>query len=360
MEPLTHLGRLTDACGIWQHARHVVPDRRHGYCLDDVARALWLCARRARLDPDDPVPSRLAAIYASFVDHAWEREAGRFRNFLTHDRQWTEHEDEDASARALLALVETARSSLPDGIPDWARDLLSRCLPLVDGLRSPRPWAWALGALSAGRDMDLDFPVDAAGVRLAGHLLTLWNACLGPSFEAAMAYDSPRLAQGALDGAAWLPALQEAGLAALTQMSRLQTAPAGHFRPPGSEGYGRAGADALHAQQPLDAWAHVEAALAAHALTGEASWADEARRAHAWFLGHNDASLALTTAEGGCRDGLDPQGVSVNQGAESTLAWLHTDAAMTLAAMQRGIGERGVRPRLRLAERQARCRPGAA
>ena len=346
MAPLTHLIRLTDTCGLWQHARHVVPDRRHGYCLDDVARALWLCARRMRLDRDDPVPGRLAAIYASFVDHAWEPEAGRFRNFLTHDRQWTEHEDEDASARTLLALVETARSSLPDGIPDWARDLLGRCLPLIEGLQSPRPWAWALAALSVSRDMDLDFPVDAAGGRLAEHLLSLWNACSGPSFETAMAYDSPRLAQGALDGAAWLPALQQVGLAALAQMSRLQTAPSGHFRPPGSDGYGRNDTDALYAQQPLDAWAQVEATLAAHALTTDPFWASEARRAHAWFLGRNDAGLALATAEGGCRDGLDPQGVSVNQGAESTLAWLHADAAMALAGMQPGIGERGVRPRL--------------
>ena len=68
MVPLNHLVRLTDGCGIWQHARHAVPNRRHGYCLDDAARALWLCARRARLDPSDPAPERLAAIYAAFTD----------------------------------------------------------------------------------------------------------------------------------------------------------------------------------------------------------------------------------------------------------------------------------------------------
>ncbi len=334
MEPLTHLIRLTDTCGIWQHARHIVPDRRHGYCLDDVARGLWLCARRARLDPGDPVPGRLAAVYASFVDHAWEPDARRFRNFLTHDRQWVAQQDEDASARAILALVETAGSSLPGGLADWARDLLRDALPLVETLRSPRPWAWALGALALARDLDLDWRVETAGATLADKLLVLWSRAPGEAFEAAMAYDSPRLAQGALAGAVWTPALKDAGLAALRGMAEAQTGPGGRFRPPGSEGYGREGAATLHAQQPLDAWAHVEAALAAHSVTGDTIWAGEARRAHAWFLGRNDAGVALATADGGCRDGIDPQGASVNQGAESTLAWLHADAAMRLGGVE--------------------------
>ena len=335
MAPLDHLIRLSDGCGVWQHARHVVPDRRHGYCLDDVARGLWLCARCARLDPVDPVPSRLAAIYAAFVDHAWALEAGRFRNFLTHDRRWLPQEDEDASARTLLALAETARSALPAGIPDWARDLLGEVLPSTARLRSPRPWCWALAALAAARGLDLAFDVDAAGAALAARHLARWNDAPGPVFETSLAYDSPRLAQGALDGAAWLPELAEIGLVALRHMADAQTGSDGRFRPPGSGGYGCEGADRLYAQQPIDAWAQVEATLAARAVTGDKSWTAEAQRAHAWFLGRNDAGVALATPEGGCRDGIDPQGASVNQGAESTLAWLHADAAIELAGVCR-------------------------
>ena len=343
MAPLDHLLRLSDGCGVWQHARHAVPDRRHGYCLDDVARGLWLCARRARMDPGDPVPPRLAGVYASFVDHAWEAGTpGRFRNFLTHDRRWIEHEDEDASARALFALAQAARAPLPGGIADWARMLLAETLPPARAFRSPRPQAWALCTLAAVRDMDLPFDVDAAGHDLAARLLALWRACPGPMFEDSMAYDTPRLAQGAMDGAVWAPGLRDAGLAALREMAARQTAPGGHFRPPGSAGYGRAGAHALHAQQPLDAWAHVEASLAARGLTGDDAWTAEALRAHAWFTGANDAGAPLATPEGGCRDGIDPQGASVNQGAESTLAWLHADAAMALAGVDAaGQAKRG-------------------
>ncbi|WP_299843192.1 hypothetical protein [uncultured Jannaschia sp.] len=150
----------------------------------------------------------------------------------------------------------------------------------------------------------------------------------------------PRLAQGALDGARWRGELAEAGLAALCEMSRIQTAEDGAFRPPGSNAYGRPGGPARYAQQPLDAWAQVEATLAAHTLTGDADWTREAQRAHAWFLGRNEVGRPLVTPDGGCRDGIDPQGISVNQGAESTLAWLHTDAVMALAGLVPGPVDR--------------------
>ena len=36
------------------------------------------------------------------------------------------------------------------------------------------------------------------------------------------------------------------------------------------------------------------------------------------------AKASTPVATGGCRDGLHPDGVNQNQGAESTLAWLHS------------------------------------
>ena len=327
MPSLDHLRRLTDGRGLWQHARHAVPDRRHGYCLDDAARALWLCARMG--GPDD-----LATVYASFVDLAWDAEAGRFANFMTHDGRWIDAAaaSEDAEARALTALVAAAASPLPEGIAGWARDraaeVLAAELPARHG--SPRAWAWSLAAARAAPAAGLD--MEAGGAALARRLLERWRIDARPGwpwFEAVLAYDAPRLAQGALDAARWEPELEAAGLSALAWLCEIQTAPEGHHRPIGSEGYGRAGAPARWAQQPLDAWALVEATLAAHRLTGEARWRREARRAHRWFLGANDMGAPVADpATGACRDGIDPQGVSANRGAESTLAWLHAELAM--------------------------------
>ena len=45
--------------------------------------------------------------------------------------------------------------------------------------------------------------------------------------------------------------------------------------------------------------------------------------AYEWFLGDNLLGVQIADASsGGCFDALTPQGVNVNQGAESTLMWL--------------------------------------
>ncbi|MFW5960408.1 MAG: glycosyl transferase family 1, partial [Chitinivibrionales bacterium] len=63
--------------------------------------------------------------------------------------------------------------------------------------------------------------------------------------------------------------------------------------------------------------------------TGKSGYRDAARSAFNWFLGQNDIDKPLYDyATGGCRDGLTPNGPNMNQGAESTLAWLMSLLAM--------------------------------
>jgi len=57
----------------------------------------------------------------------------------------------------------------------------------------------------------------------------------------------------------------------------------------------------------------------------------EAWSAFNWFMGKNDLQIALyDPATGGCRDGLHPERVNQNQGAESTLAFLMALVEMRL------------------------------
>ena len=50
---------------------------------------------------------------------------------------------------------------------------------------------------------------------------------------------------------------------------------------------------------------------------------EEAWSVFRWFLGENDLQVPLyDSATGGCRDGLHPDRVNENQGAESTLSFL--------------------------------------
>jgi hypothetical protein len=80
----------------------------------------------------------------------------------------------------------------------------------------------------------------------------------------------------------------------------------------------------------VEACATISACLEAYRLTDEQSWLKEAQRIFCWFLGKNDLQIPLYDAStGGCRDGLHPDRVNENQGAESTLSFL-----MALLEMQ--------------------------
>jgi hypothetical protein len=96
------------------------------------------------------------------------------------------------------------------------------------------------------------------------------------------------------------------------------------FVPIGSSGFFIEGNEkARFDQQPVEACATVSACLEVYKLT-------EARRVFGWFLGKNDLQVPLyDTVTGGCKDGLHPDRVNENQGAESTLSFL-----MALLEMQ--------------------------
>jgi len=103
--------------------------------------------------------------------------------------------------------------------------------------------------------------------------------------------------------------------------------------PVGNRGWYQRGGTVPHFdQQPIEVEHMTDAALEAFRLTGEERWLDEARRAFEWFLGRNDLGQPVCDhATGGCRDGLQPEGLNQNQGAESTLSWLHSLIAMHIA-----------------------------
>jgi hypothetical protein len=123
------------------------------------------------------------------------------------------------------------------------------------------------------------------------------------------------------------PDMTHTGLEALQWLSHLHGADEapGHFVPVGSNGfYTRGGDRALFDQQPVEIQAMVSACLEAFRLTGDVYWRKEARRAFDWFLGSNDLNQPVyDPTTGGCRDGLHEDRLNENQGAESSLAFLH-------------------------------------
>jgi hypothetical protein len=325
-----HFLAMCDDTGLFQHAVHSVPDRSHGYCVDDNARALLLACALSHGD-EQRLSEVLTARFAAFVQHAWNPDTGRFRNFMGFNRAWLEaFGSEDSHARTLWALGECARSDLSPSRRRWAAALFAQALPTAEAFRSPRAWAFTLlglDAYCAAAPNDLH----ARDVRplLADRLMTILASVETPGwawFEEGLAYDNARLPQALLvtGMATRMPAYVDAGLKSLRWLMTQQTAPAGYFRPIGTAGFGeqRQPSRAFD-QQPVEAAATISACLAAWRADGDAEWKASAARAFAWFFGSNDLSVALVDPEtGSCRDGLHPDRANENRGGESVVCYL--------------------------------------
>ncbi len=143
---LTHFLSMCDDVGLFQHAVRSVPDRSHGYCVDDNARALLLaCALNA--PGEQRLPEVLTARFAAFIQHAWNPHTRRFRNFMGFDRRWLEDSgSEDSHGRTLWALGECARSDARKSRREWATALFAAAAPTVESFSVPA----RLGVYPAG------------------------------------------------------------------------------------------------------------------------------------------------------------------------------------------------------------------
>ena len=337
MLPLTAIEQMSDSTGMLQHAIHNVADRRHGYCIDDNARSLILAVRRGGDDPSGRLAA-LASTYAAFIQHGWNEDRARFRNFMSFDRKWLEPAgSEDSNGRTLWALGVTAAQSPWPGLRDWGQSLFEQSGRSMGALDACRGRAFAaLGAHAMlgrfpGHDLALAMMRAAADCLMARYDHARrdgWNW-----FETDLAYDNARMCEGLIRAGAALgdDAMIDVGLATLDWLIDVQTGPRGAFRPVGSNGFGRPYALPLaFDQQPLEAAATIDAAAAAFDLTGDPRWEAVARDAFGWFFGDNDGGIPLAdVATGGCYDGLMATGINRNQGAESILS-LHL-SALTMA-----------------------------
>ena len=332
--------RMSDSTGMFQHSIYAVPDRRHGYCIDDNARALILMHR---IDPlDESERDRWTSIFAGFVQYAWNPDLRRFRNFMRFDRQWCEDKgSEDSNGRALWSLGVTAAEARDAKYRDWARILFDQTASIAFDFGSPRARAFAMLGAAAMLDAHRGHALSRTLLeRFGEELVSLLDAARRPEwewFEIVLAYDNARLPEALIRAGRALdrPDFIACGLSTLSWIAARQTSPEGRFRAVGTESFGRAYADPmLFDQQPLEAQATIDACAAAFDATGDARWATEAHRAYRWYLGQNDLDLPLASAaDGGCFDGLTPHGLNRNQGAESILALQL--ASCTISALSR-------------------------
>jgi hypothetical protein len=97
-----------------------------------------------------------------------------------------------------------------------------------------------------------------------------------------------------------------------------------HFSFVGCKGWHeRGGTRANFDQQPIEAAGMVHMFKVAYDATQDERFLTLQRKAFDWFLGRNDLRIPVYDFRTkGCNDGLTPDGVNTNQGAESTLSFL--------------------------------------
>jgi len=345
----SHLLHLTDDTGILQHAIYTVPNAREGYTTDDNARALIVSVNleECATHNSGTEPSNLSSRYLAFLWLAFNEEMGRFKNFMGYSRQWLEDVgSEDSHGRALWALGTVLGRSRDAGLRGSAGRLFEAAVPATLRFSSPRAWAFSILGTQAYLDW---FPGDRAiqGVRnrLADQLLDLYERTHSDSwrwFEKSLSYSNARLSQALILAGARSSnqRMLEAGLESLEWLLAAQHRTGCEFFVPiGSRGFFIDGQEkARFDQQPVEACATIAACLTAQNLAPRVNWLKEAQGAFRWFLGENDLQAPLyDPATGGCRDGLHPDRVNENQGAESTLSFLM--ALLDLRAINEQINE---------------------
>lgn len=327
---LHHLNIMTDDTGMLQHASFSIPNREHGYCLDDNARALIVAGRYYQLRKDDSILASLKK-YLSFTMNAFNKKSGRFRNFMSYDRQWLEENgSEDAHGRALWGLGVVIQTAPDESIRDLSCRLFVNAVGCVDDFKSPRAWAFALiGIYNYLNVYGGDADIKKIRAALADKLYRPFRE--NASDDWLWPEDILTYANAVLPHALILTGhsqsdmeMLDSGLQSLQWLLKQQTHKNGHITVVGNKGWMRRNGERAHFdQQPVEVMALLEACVEAFRVTSDKSWLREARRCFDWFMGKNDLSIPVFDFKtGGCHDSLHPNGVSENIGAESTLAWL--------------------------------------
>jgi hypothetical protein len=347
---LHHLQAMTDRVGLIQHATYSTPNLRFGYCTDDNARALLVVTQAAEASPGMRDLEHLSGVYFRFLQAALKATPGSLRNLLGADGKWADEAGPgDSPGRLLWALGGLVEAGLRGPQREAAKVMFDRALPMADALIDLRPIACGILGLCAYLQRQQSLQVRTSLELLAARLFRGFEASSAADWpwpESQLTYENARLPQAMLAAGRTLAddGLVQQGLTSLRWLMEVQTEN-GHFAPIGNDGwYARGGEPARFDQQPIEADATMAACLEAFRADEDPRWLDAANSAFNWFLGDNAIGKPLCVPEtGGCRDGLEVDGVNGNQGAESTLAWLSSQInmhALTVLAPLSGVGAR--------------------
>lgn len=331
---ISHLTNMTDDFGLFQFADHATPDKKHGYTLDDNARAMIVCSWILKTTKSPQVLS-LLSVYLAFIKTC-QLGDGTFINYIAHkDKKATTqnvHEDiEDSHARAQWALAEIlSNNQLPDRIRNTAKDIFLKYLNSHTPLTHMRAKAFMIKAFGLALphirkdQFDLKSAMQDYATSLEQELLKnsikSWRW-----FEDKLNYNNAILPESLLIAGKTLHNKKyfNGGILTLNFLiektfSQNMYLPIGH-----ANWYKNNEERSSFDQQPEDPASTILALYTALTYTKDKEYAKKILICFSWFLGNNSLGKSLYDyATGGCHDGLHPDRVNQNQGAESLVSFL--------------------------------------
>ena len=323
---LEHIKNLSDQTGIFQHAKYVIPNREHGYCTDDNARAVIAMIKYYN-QFHELEAKKLFDVYLAFIMHA-QNEDGTVKNFMNYNRSWVRGEPlNDALGRLLWALGVVMANPPSSKYMSIVKDLFDRSVKHVKN-QFPRGMAYSIIGMS---DYLQQFP-GASDIKrqldtAANHLVELFEKNKKTNwqwFEDQLTYDNAVLPHALFVAGYELANQKYLDIATKASDFLIETTfTQNHFTFIGCNGWYKVGHErASFDQQPIEAASTVMMLNAAYNATNNPRYITLQKKAFDWFLGENDLQIPVYDFKTkGCSDGLGAGGVNVNQGAESTISF---------------------------------------
>lgn len=336
---LDHLIQMTDDVGLFQFAKLGTPDKKFGYTLDDNARALivssWLFKNTST-----PELESLMRVYLAFIKRC-QLPDGSFVNYLSLNQeptaQNTTEDLEDCQTRAMWALAEIMNcDALSEEIHKEATTMFLKNFKLHSPLHHLRAKAFLIKAYALVLPLLPELQTELMGA-ITEYAQSLSAALTKNSnadwqwFEDTLNYNNALLSESLLIAGNVLKnkSYTDDGLLSLrfliSKTFGTTYMPIGH-----KAWYKNKGERSYYDQQPEDPASMILALSSAYHYTGEEEYKTLAKKCFSWFLGNNSLKVALYDPEsGGCYDGLHPDRVNRNQGAESLISYLMARVMIT-------------------------------
>jgi len=333
MDPLKKIRSMTTEIGIYQHGKLNEPDPEFGYALEDQARALIVA--------DGFKDENLQKIYLSFILKA-QKEDGMLYHFYyennskglwKNDEYNTKPNIKEAYGITLWSLLATKNNQDSD-----IKKIIKNLIKDASDWTSPRAISAALLGL-----LNLDFQHSLEN-KLKARLHNYYFETHSNDwiwFENYLVY-----ANALIPWALWEIYLKRKckisfEIAKKTTEFLINNCQENNIPSPiGNKGWYTKGSNkALFDQQPIDPGYMVCCLEKAYHATKDNFYLSWAEKWYKWFWGNNINNFPLIDENFACYDALTPEGVNLNQGAESNICFLMAYLAAKRLGLDSGIAK---------------------